>query len=407
MKTKFGILVSVLLVVGLLVAAVPVMAQLPVFQVIHGDVTIDGVDAPVGTVIDAYADGVYKGSSDPTTIVGQYAVLLVLGDADTGAALTFHVIDLGTDLGLATSDPAAPVVTGEPLTIDLAATTGPPPPQVETDAATGVTARTATLMGDLTSLGGYTSADVYFQWGLTDAYGNDTTAVTKTVTGTFGAFISGLEPLTVYHFRAVAGYDMEEVCGIDRTFTTAEELVITEWTCQLRAGWNLMSLALIPDDSAIGVVLSDISGNVEIVWSWYRGRWYSWSPVVGGTLTTMRDGLGYWVDMAAADDLTIYGREMLPPPSVPPVYAFGAGWNLIGFKSVEAMTTLEYLRNLSESLPPVDGAWLIVMWNSVSRYNPDIEAYEETVVMMPCEGYWIYMLRAGNLAPPGRSVGLI
>jgi len=400
MKTKFGILVSVLLVVGLLVsAAVPVMAQVPVFQAINGDVTIDGVGAPVGTVVDACVDGVKKGSTEVTT-AGRYAMLVVLADADIGAALTFHVIDQGTDLGVAPSDPAAPVVTGAPLTIDLAATTGPQPPQVQTNAATGVTARTATLNGDLTNLGGYASADVYFQWGTTAAYGNATTAVTKIATGTFAASISGLEPLTDYHFRAVAGYDSEEVCGIDRTFTTAEEMVITEWTCDLRLGWNLMSLPLIPDDSAIGVVLSGVSGNVNIVWSYDRGRWYSWTPAEGGRLTTMVDGKGYWVDMAAADGLTIYGSEMLPPPSVPPEYAVRAGWNLIGFKSVEPMLTLEYLQSLRTpgGLPT---------WSSVSRYNPDIEAYDDSfLMMMPCEGYWMYMLSAGKLAPPGRSVGL-
>ena len=49
------------------------------------------------------------------------------------------------------------------------------------------------------------------------------------------------------------------------------------------------------------------------------------------TLTTMVDGLGYWINMTHADTLYVLGYVILPASS-PPTYSLSTGWNLIGFK---------------------------------------------------------------------------
>jgi len=51
--------------------------------------------------------------------------------------------------------------------------------------------------------------EVYFEWGLTDGYGNETTPETKRINQFFSADISGLDPLETYHYRAV----IETACG--------------------------------------------------------------------------------------------------------------------------------------------------------------------------------------------------
>jgi len=96
------------------------------------------------------------------------------------------------------------------------------PPQVTTDTATGVTTDSATLNGNLTSLGTAVSVYVSFEWGLTTSYGNETTPQTMTDTGAGNETISGLDPNTTYHFRAkAAGFGI--AYGDDMTFTTTTD----------------------------------------------------------------------------------------------------------------------------------------------------------------------------------------
>ncbi|OHA73165.1 MAG: hypothetical protein A3B24_00775 [Candidatus Wildermuthbacteria bacterium RIFCSPLOWO2_01_FULL_48_16] len=94
-------------------------------------------------------------------------------------------------------------------------------PTVTTQAATDIIGTQATLNGDLTSLGGAANATVWFEWGTTVSYGNSTTPVTKTSTGTFNASITNLVGGTTYHFRAVA-QNFGTAYGADQQFTTLD-----------------------------------------------------------------------------------------------------------------------------------------------------------------------------------------
>ena len=53
-RSKLLLTISVAVVLLLSLIVVPAMAQIPVFSPFNGTVTIDGADAPVGTVIEAY-----------------------------------------------------------------------------------------------------------------------------------------------------------------------------------------------------------------------------------------------------------------------------------------------------------------------------------------------------------------
>ncbi|MDO8578463.1 MAG: hypothetical protein Q7R50_04715, partial [Dehalococcoidales bacterium] len=94
------------------------------------------------------------------------------------------------------------------------------PPSVTTNIASGITTGSATLNGNLSSLGTATSVGVSFQYGTTTSYGSTTTVQTKTTPGTISSVLSGLIPGTVYHYRAVASGDGTSY-GLDQTFTTA------------------------------------------------------------------------------------------------------------------------------------------------------------------------------------------
>jgi len=65
----------------------------------------------------------------------------------------------------------------------------------------------ATLNEYIVDMGGATSCEIWFEWGETTAYGEETGHVSippSNSTGIYSATITGLSPKTVYHFRAVA-----------------------------------------------------------------------------------------------------------------------------------------------------------------------------------------------------------
>ena len=94
-------------------------------------------------------------------------------------------------------------------------------PAVATSAATNVQTTTATLNGNLVSLGTEPSGTVAFEWGKTPSYGNTTPGQVRSSTGAYSAALSGLEPDTTYHFRAKLVAGTSNYYGADLTFKTA------------------------------------------------------------------------------------------------------------------------------------------------------------------------------------------
>jgi hypothetical protein len=97
-------------------------------------------------------------------------------------------------------------------------------PSVTTVAATNVLGTTATLNGLVNANGASTT--VTFDWGLTASYGNTVNATPSTVTGNsvtaVYANLTGLTPLTTYHFRCVGVNSVGPTYGSDLTFTTCQ-----------------------------------------------------------------------------------------------------------------------------------------------------------------------------------------
>ncbi|MEW6141578.1 MAG: C1 family peptidase [Chloroflexota bacterium] len=95
-------------------------------------------------------------------------------------------------------------------------------PAVETSAASNVTTNSATLNGNLTSLGSASSVNVYFEYGTTTSYGTPTSPQAKTATGAFSQDVTSLIAATGYHARAKAdGGTAGTATGGDISFTTS------------------------------------------------------------------------------------------------------------------------------------------------------------------------------------------
>lgn len=97
-------------------------------------------------------------------------------------------------------------------------------PTVTTGSATGIAYNSAgvyaTLAGNVTGLGSYSSVYNYFEYGLTTAYGRNTysSRVYKATTGAYTGSVSGLLPGFVYHYRAVVKVGALYYYGADAKF---------------------------------------------------------------------------------------------------------------------------------------------------------------------------------------------
>jgi hypothetical protein len=97
-------------------------------------------------------------------------------------------------------------------------------PTVITQPATSVQGTTATLNGSVNANGGPTT--VTFNWGTSVSYGNTVSATPGTVTGGTPtpvlANLTGLQPMTTYHFRCAGVNSAGPTNGSDLTFTTCQ-----------------------------------------------------------------------------------------------------------------------------------------------------------------------------------------
>ncbi|MFA5064886.1 MAG: CARDB domain-containing protein [Dehalococcoidia bacterium] len=101
-------------------------------------------------------------------------------------------------------------------------TTGATPPSVSTGGATAVGDDSATLNGDLHSLGTAATVNVSFQYGTTSGrYGNETPLQLMNDPGPFNANLVGLHSHTTYYYRAKAdGGEHGISYGTEHSFTT-------------------------------------------------------------------------------------------------------------------------------------------------------------------------------------------
>lgn len=120
----------------------------------------------------------------------------------------------------------APAAAGARTSATAAAAVAPSPPAVGTGAAHDVTYNSATLTGSIAPRGSATS--YYFQYGPTKAYGGQTplAQVAALPVGRSAVAVStpvsGLLPVTTYHYRLVAVNAAGAKAGADRVFTTAK-----------------------------------------------------------------------------------------------------------------------------------------------------------------------------------------
>jgi hypothetical protein len=164
----------------------------------------------------------------------------------------------------------------------------------------------------------------------------------------------------------------------------------------LSVGWNLISIPVLPSNTAIATVLSGIAGKYSIVWGEFNPTttaWKNYNPTKGtNSLTVMEPNKGYWINVTEACTLTVSGSAATTKGG-----SLGAGWNLIGFAGdadTAAITTV---------LTGIAGKYSIV-WGEFNptttawkNYNPT-KGTNSLTTMGAGKGYWINMTEGATLS---------
>ena len=204
-KKKWALLSGlILLIVSMVLMGVPAMAATTGVTTVGGtiplvisNVQVTGITTNSATITwdtngNANSQVIYNGTSGPlySTLVMHHSVTLTGLSPNT----TYNCVVQSTITNFMT---ASANITFETLPAAV-------PPVVITVSGFPLCSNSAILTGLLTDLGSASSVQVYFQWGKTTSYGNETTHQTAKYPQIFCAVINNLTSPGTYHFRAVA-----------------------------------------------------------------------------------------------------------------------------------------------------------------------------------------------------------
>lgn len=219
-------------------------------------------------------------------------------------------------------------------------------------------------------------------------------------------------------FPAAAGYDLTTGWGTPDVANFVKDIQpflapanAVAYPISLGLGWNLISLPLVPANTPINTVLGAlaIANEAQSVFSYQGGTWkfaLLSSGHLVGSLTTVQDGLGYWIYMNKADTLWVNGYVVGPPPALPPSYSLNVGWNLMGFKPQPDPTASEnvtfYLQSLGTKYDN-NAVWTYdnptATWTRATCGYAPAGLPACTEMLNPGQGFWVYMTSAATLHP--------
>ena len=169
----------------------------------------------------------------------------------------------------------------------------------------------------------------------------------------------------------------------------------------LYKGWNLVSVPRELENPSIEAVFEGVTSVARVYyydptseeWRWAiydDGEWDT-----SGGLTTIDDGKGYWIYATAETNVTLTLKE-IEPPYVPPTYQIKAGWNMIGYTSINLQPTMNVTTYLSSL-----NSWIVIYKYDTSSgtfYMAKPGYYQFNDVALT-EGYWLYTEIDDELVP--------
>lgn len=167
------------------------------------------------------------------------------------------------------------------------------------------------------------------------------------------------------------------------------------YTCNasLDSAWNLVSLPCVRNDTSINNTLVSVNDSYISVHTYNNtdldDQWKSYNPSlpywVKQDLRYINTTQGFWIRMASADELVVYGNITIPNS-----FPITLGWSLLGYTSHEKHT-IDY------ALTDIDACYTIIwMFNATDDsyyyYNNQIESGTLGVI----EGYHGYWMKVSK-----------
>ena len=171
----------------------------------------------------------------------------------------------------------------------------------------------------------------------------------------------------------------------------------SDYNLNLGEGWNLVSVPkkLAPGYDT-GSIFKDVDTEGRTIWE-YDGVAHNWVPINANT--SVLPLYGFWI--YSKSPTTIPLKYDPNPLQIPPTRHLVQGWNLIGFSGTipaSARDTLISVRNI----------WTQAMAFDATAYKYEVQIinggsgqYNDSRMMNPTKGYWLFMTGPGDLSAIG------
>lgn len=174
---------------------------------------------------------------------------------------------------------------------------------------------------------------------------------------------------------------------INGGYSKADFLLSNYQGINLNLGWNLISSNTEPYNLQIAVLLSGISGNINVIKNGY-GQFYA--PAWGVNSIGIWNKLdGYQISVNSSCILSLPGTELVPENNT---YNLSAGWHLIS-----------YIRNsplpVEQGFATILSKIVVVKNNSGGMFVPSL-GVNTIGNLIPSQGYWIYLSEPAVLTYP-------
>ena len=272
---------------------------------------------------------------------------------------------------------------------------------------TGTLSMTLSGLGTYNLTYSYTFKIIGFE-NITVPLGNFDTVKTElqfTFSGTInGEYLSETYTETSWNVKNIGDVKSVEIeDGIETVselYSTNIDLDVT--SDNLTAGWNLLSLYIVPLDPTIDSILSGIKEDIISAWKWNNGNWVVRLPNYpdGGKefaaikgfswLIEIGCGEGFWVNCGTAQTLIVSGTQ----PSDTSCF-LTEGWNLIGLKSNETKSITDLISGNEGNIASVwkweGGKWAVYLpgeddGGAAYAQGKGFSLLEQ---INPGEGFWV------------------
>lgn len=179
-------------------------------------------------------------------------------------------------------------------------------------------------------------------------------------------------PAGVYYLSQDNLVVAEIYLGVDAPLT---------YTLNLRKGWNLISLPIVPRDNRItSLFTADQLNNIKIMWDYNGGQWRYFTTRQGYSpqFTTISEQKGYYVYCYSAMSVQAIGSA---GSGVISYDSLAKGWNIIGYPSQSITSVADVYKSAYIVWKYQNGNWFF--YANRTGYSPQFTTLE------PALGYWV------------------